>query len=417
MTTQADAGNLMAFGPAASSTPGGAHISDDVHVERLGSWAAAARLEHLWNDLLEDSASRTVFLTWEWLTSWWHTYGGSRQLMILTCMDRSGALLGIAPLYRDRKGVAPGLCLRVLRFIGDGTHDSDNLDFIARRGAERAAIQAFARWLDDHRREWDVLELNTLPAESPSACILLEACRARRWYVRCQEAPRALLRLPADASVYVASLSESMRSTIRNRTRHLERNHRVRFVRCENPTDLSCALHNLFRLNDKRWSARGQAAALAESPRRTFLEEATKRLQLRGWLDLWTLEVDGDVVATELGFRYGDTCSFLQAGFDPDWYSKNVGIVLRARILRHLIDSGIRYYDFLAGDDSYKFRWGADRLGYLSLRCAPRSSRGGFVLRLGVVADSTKEAVRRHTPAGAWSLSRQAFRWFRPSRA
>lgn len=417
MTTHADPMVLEPSRPrAAGSSPGAVETTEELHVERLDGWAASGGLEHLWNDLLADSASRTVFLTWEWLTSWWNAYGGSRQLMILTCLDRAGTLVGIAPLYCDRAPFIPGLSLRVLRFIGDGTHDSDNLDFIVRRGSEKSAIRAWSEWLDHHQRDWDLLELNSLPAESCLASLILEESRRRRWHVVSRETPRALLCLPRDGSAYLASLSESMRSTIRNRTRHLERNYRVRFVRCESAADLASALQHLFRLHGKRWEARGGGGAFGHSQRRAFLKEVTERLQVRSWLDFWSLEVDDQVVATELGFCYGDTRYFLQAGFDPDWYPKNVGVVLRARILRHLIDGGVRYYDFLDGGDDYKFRWGAERRSYLSLRCARACSRGGLFLRLGGLADSAKEALRRHTPASAWTVLRKAFRWVRPYR-
>ena len=37
----------------------------------------------------------------------------------------------------------------------------------------------------------------------------------------------------------------------------------------------------------------------------------------------------------------------------------SVGYVLRGRLLRNLIDRGIRRYDFLGGEDESKTRWGA----------------------------------------------------------
>lgn len=410
--------NPIPLGPSRpripESSPGAFAKAEALHVERLDSLAAAEGLEHLWNNLLAESASNTVFLTWEWLTSWWKAYGGSRQLMILTCVDRDGALVGIAPLYCDRTLLVAGLSLRVLRFVGDGTHDSDNLNFIVRKGAEKPAIQAWSEWLDRHHREWDILELNSVPAESCFASVMLEESRERHWRVMSEETPHALVCLPREWSSYLALLSGTMRSLIQRRTRHLERHHQVRYWSCEKPPDLAPALEQLFRLHGKRWEARGGPGAFVHDQRRDLLVDVTQRFMARGWLDFWSLEVDGQVVATELGFRYGDSYYFFQAGFDPAWYPRSVGLVLKATILRRLIEAGVCYYDFLAGGDDYRLRWGPELRSHLSLKFARARSRGGLFLQLGSLTDSAKEALRRHIPAAAWTILRQLYRWVHP---
>ncbi|MGQ0666228.1 MAG: GNAT family N-acetyltransferase, partial [Nitrospiraceae bacterium] len=109
-----------------------------------------------------------------------------------------------------------------------------------------------------------------------------------------------------------------------------------------------------------------------------------------------------------------NTYYFFQAGFDPDWYPKSVGLVLKATIMRHLIESGVQYYDFLAGGDDYRLRWGPELRSYLSLRLARSFSRGGFSIRLIGLALSVKEALRRHIPASAWAFLRRSYRRFRP---
>ena len=55
-------------------------------------------LRTAWNGLLASAVSNTVFLTWEWVTAWWSTYGKPGELRVLLAADDAGAIVGIAPL-------------------------------------------------------------------------------------------------------------------------------------------------------------------------------------------------------------------------------------------------------------------------------------------------------------------------------
>src|SRR5262245_54937044 len=84
-----------------------------------------------WNDLLSLSSANTIFLTWEWLFSWWECYAGKDDaLHIIVVRDNTGQLIGLLPLYRQLQPWLPFKPRRILRFIGDGSWDSDYLDAI-----------------------------------------------------------------------------------------------------------------------------------------------------------------------------------------------------------------------------------------------------------------------------------------------
>lgn len=54
-----------------------------------------------WNNLLTSDAANTVFLTWEWQSTWWRCLG-TGDLYLLAWFD-DGRLVGIAPLYLSRR--------------------------------------------------------------------------------------------------------------------------------------------------------------------------------------------------------------------------------------------------------------------------------------------------------------------------
>ena len=53
-------------------------------------------LREEWEALLQASAANGLFLTWEWLATWWKHFSVERELFVLTARA-SGELMAIAP--------------------------------------------------------------------------------------------------------------------------------------------------------------------------------------------------------------------------------------------------------------------------------------------------------------------------------
>ena len=61
-------------------------------------------LREVWNQLLSRSDSDTIFLTWEWLSSWWEAYTGpTDDLHIIVVRDQGGQITGIAPFFLTKQ--------------------------------------------------------------------------------------------------------------------------------------------------------------------------------------------------------------------------------------------------------------------------------------------------------------------------
>jgi CelD/BcsL family acetyltransferase involved in cellulose biosynthesis len=361
-------------------------------------------LRTAWEQLLLEFPTATTFCTMDWLLPWWRAFGGGQQLKVLAFFDSTQRLVAIAPLSVTTRRVASGVKLKLLRLMGDGSQDSDNLDLPVRPGLEDRFARALLDFLESEGNSWDFAELNTLPVESPGGNALRQLLGEKKWVAVEQQIPASAIALPATWEEYGRLLSAKERGKIGLRTRRLEKKYEVRIRRCADEDEIDSLLQALYQLHGKHWQLRGLPGTLHERGRRQFYGELARLLLPRRRLELWVLELQGKVVGAQFGLRYGTTVFSLQEGFDPDYAADSVGYVLRSQVLKNLIADGVRRYDFLGGADESKLRWGAKPGHYLDVSFARPFSAGSAYLRAQDYAGRSKSWLRRHLPRAAWEM-------------
>ena len=370
-----------------------------LQIQAFDSLQDLAILHADWESLVADFPHGTAFCTWMWLVPWWHAFAGSDQLRVVAVRD-SASLIGLAPLSLTTQPLF-GTSLRILRLMGDGSHDSDNLDLPVRPAWEAEFSQILFEWIEQQSSAWDVCQLRTLPAHSPVGNRLLSLSKARGWKTFVSSRPQSVVELPATWEAYLKRLSGKERGKIGLRARRLEKKYLIDIRKCTEEHDLDVALKALFELHGKHWQLRGLPGTLHVPERRRFYRELAGLLLACHRLEMWLLEADGKIVAAQFGLRHGDTVFSLQEGFDPEYSADSVGYVLRSQVLKNLIADGIRKYDFLGGTDDSKLRWGAEVRSYLNLEFARPRTRGSVHLQLKYKTNETKAWLREHLP-GAW---------------
>ena len=290
-----------------------------------------AGVEAAWRSLAE--ARGNAFVTPEWFRAWSTHYGADAQPAVIVASDPGSPPAGVLPLARQGG---------TLRFAGANLGYS----FAAAGAPVAAALPA----------GWRTLVLDNVEAGSSWVRELLAAQprRVAATTMRRAALPRAAL--PDSFDDFLAARSRNFRSQVRRKTRALENDHGARFRRTERPDELHADLEAFFRLHEARWDARGGSSARGERVRAFHLDFASAALE-RGWLRLWLLEVDGHAVAAWYGWRLGAVYSYYQAGFDPEWSDRSVGLVLLAHTFRAAIEEGAGVYDLLLGDEAYKGRF------------------------------------------------------------
>ena len=354
-------------------------------------------LRETWNLLLSSAASKTIFLTWEWVTAWWSTYGKPGQLRVLVASDDSGAVIGIAPLYRHTPKKY-GQTVSALSFIGDHSSDSDYLDFIIASGREAEVLEGFRRHLDDELSQGAVLDLNETPETSPSLPLLRQMAAAEKMIWRETDVPCGTVHLPETWEEYLAMLRPRFRTKVRSVLRSLEERSDVRFGFCDDAQQTQRLLQVLFDLHTRRWAEQGGPGVFGWDLKRRFYHELSDRLLERGWLRFSWLEWNGCILACQYGFAHDGTYFQLQEGYEPASEHWNVGVGLRAWSIRELLKQGIHEYDFMAGMGRHKTDWGAEtKLSKRLLLARPKPTTALFC-RGEKWEESAKEAAKKWIP-------------------
>jgi len=317
-----------------------------------------AALRGEWNDLLRRSRFDTIFLTWEWQTTWWRTLGVTRGPLYLLAAHDEQRLVGILPLYLTSDDAG-----RTLRVVGC-FEVADYLDLIVEAGHEEAVYRAFLDWLvGPEAPAWDALDLCNQPTLSLAHSRLPELARERGWSAEVsQEDVCPVIALPSAPDsdgweTYLATLDKKERHEIRRKLRRVEReapDAELRFVRGkEGLTDAVSVFIALHRL-----SRRDKDAFMDEQMQGFFHALATTCAE-HGWLQLSFLKVGGEPIATYFCFEYNNEVLVYNSGYDPQAYSQlSPGWVLLARLIQEAIVQGCARFDFLQGNEDYKHRFG-----------------------------------------------------------
>ena len=376
---------------------------DSVQIETYRNLEELRQLVPEWEKLLAAYPPATVFSSWEWLSSWWQNFAADQQLLVLAFRTPDSQLIGIAPLAIGRKKVAPGVLVRVLRLMGDGSGDSDNLDLLVRPGFEQIVARALLNQLRRQKTSWDICQLNTLPPNSSLAGGLFTLAAQHGWVGFEYRRAASAIHLPATWDEYLQKLSSEDQKNLTRYRRRLEKRYQVNIYRCSQESELPRVLDAMFRLHQARWQGAGELGSFGSEARRNFYYQLSRELLSRRSLELWVLELNGEITSAQYAFRFNHSVFQLQEGNDPARSSDRVGFILRGHVLKELIGEGVRVYDFLGGEPGYKARWGATLSHYRDLHFAPRFSYGGAVLWCTHNAASAKKWLRVHLPSPAWT--------------
>jgi CelD/BcsL family acetyltransferase involved in cellulose biosynthesis len=284
-----------------------------------------------------------VFILPDWLKVWFDNFGNGAAPFIFSIRQK-GDLIGIAPLQiRDKTA----------SFMGDADI-CDYLDFIVT--PENGEV--FCRLFLDQVIEKGIaaLDLRCLRPDSFTLKIMLPVIRQKGYDAVCEpDGVSVEAALPGAWDEYLAGLDAKQRHEVKRKLRRLEESGDVKFTVYDDGADILDRLEIFFTLF--RESRTDKTQFMTDQMENFFNAMISKTARL-GILKMGVLNVDGVPAAAVLCFDYHDAIYLYNNGYDPAYAGLSVGVLCKVLLLRYAIDEKKKTFDFLKGNEIYKYRLG-----------------------------------------------------------
>ncbi len=323
-----------------------------ISIEKANGEDVFASLQAEWRQLFAAGKCSSPFLSWEWLSVWHKWFGAGRTPFILKAY-RENRLIGLLPLCWQEKKVL-GMRFNRLGFIGETQGGADYLDLIAKPEDKAEILSAIFDFLKKEN-DFDVLCLENLASDSATVGFLQNFTKRQLRYTGLTSAICPQINL---SEGWEAVLKQSKRnSNFKRRLKQLEKMPDFEFRSITSPDEAQAAFERFFHLHQRRWLNNG-GSELSGHPRLvSFQRDLIPMLAQTGLLRFDEIWVEGECRASIYGLDDGQTFFYYNSGYDLDWSNKSVGLVLIGLSVKNAIARGNSLYDFLRGDETYKFDW------------------------------------------------------------
>jgi CelD/BcsL family acetyltransferase involved in cellulose biosynthesis len=339
-----------------------------MHIDAIDKFESFSTLKRDWDSVYRADPEAQFFLSWTWMSSWLSVIGRQNRWVILAAKLHADSSTYVAffPLrFRVKTNRSDGRPYREIAMAGN--RGADYTGLICVPAFQNDAIKAFAECLK--RLEWKILNLEFICASDQRIGLLLGQFPQQKFHIREVEDTNEIdnvnlcrcpyVKLPSDWNSYLNhELSTNSRQKIRRLIKKIESSTEFRITHTTAQTfDLDLSI--LLEFWALKWGGRkGERLDIIKRIYRTMLMHCFTRDSLflpvlwKGGVPLGALALLIDVEKRSLLFYVG--------GRDATVKSPPPGVVLHAYSIRYAIRRGFTTYDFLRGNERYKYSFGKE---------------------------------------------------------
>lgn len=326
-----------------------------------------------WDRVYMSDPSAQYFLSWAWLRAY---FGRRRRWFILALREREPGSPYVAffPL-RLVTNQDPKTGLFTDDIIMGGSRIADYTGFLSSPAYEDRAIAGFAHFL--RHQSWTTLLLENFNGSEERRDALIRALSEADVAVRrftpvdagIDQCICPAIQLPDSWEAYLETkMSSQTRQKLRRFLRQVEADPAFRITYATRET-VAGDLDILFRLWRGKWAEqKGEKAEAIIASAREMLFDAFDNGDLSLPI-LWHGDRPLGALANLLDRKRKEVLFYL-TGRDETWKTPSPGLVLHATAIRAAIAEGYRAYDFLRGNEPYKYAFGVEErlVSYQHLR-------------------------------------------------
>lgn len=309
---------------------------------------AFVALAETWDGVAVVGMTNTPFQTLAYQRAWWEH------------LQPTGATLYTVVVFAEERPLTIGcfyLLDGIVHFNGC-VEETDYLDLIA--APENAAAGWTAVFDALHSPsfpQWHTLDFCNVPNASPTRTILpqLAAKHGYNWQESVQEVC-PVITLADTFEGYLDSIDSKQRREINRKLRRAQAAG-VRLHVVGPDEDVVTAVDEFLVLLQ---ASTFEKRDWLNDGRRALFYDTAAAAQKAGTLQLLFVEVDGTRAAALFNFDYNGRIWVYNSGLEPNLYGPlSIGVVLTAMAIEYAVENGRSAFDFLRGNEIYKYRFGA----------------------------------------------------------
>lgn len=263
---------------------------------------------------------------------------------MLLSVHRGTELIAIVPLMRQGKKIS---------FVGS-SDVCDYMDFVVHRGQEDTVFSHLLDYLEP--MEWDTIDLRSLLPDSLGLSHFAPLAKRKNYLVEVtKEDVSPQLMIPSSWEKYLSQLEGKDRRELRRKLRRLDQTKSTQFYTITEKEKMHHSLEDFFELFKLSGDVK---AGFMTNQMRCFFNTMSYALSEEGNIRLSFLDVEGVRVASTICFDYEHEFYLYNSGYNPEYASFSVGLILKVFCLRDGIYEGKKRFDFLRGAEPYKYDLG-----------------------------------------------------------
>lgn len=352
-----------------------------MRIEVIETLADFSKLEDNWNAIYDADPDAQLFMSWQWLSCWLRQIASPWFILAAKADSKADSpYVAFFPMRVQTK-TENGRIHNELNMAGNFSADYTGL--LCAPGAEHLAIPAFARYVK--QLNWSRLNFDNFRVSEPRMRLLL--AHFPKASFQTSEISRIgkvdgidnglcpFAVLPPDWDAYLETLSTNTRQKIRRLLRQVDAAGEYR-ITVATPETVERDLNTLLQFWETKWTPR--KGSLTQTLVRSNRAMLTRSFHA-GLLYLPTLWKEDRPLAAlaTLTDSRKRSCLFYMTGRDETFDGPPPGVILHSHSIRYAIANGFTEYDFLRGNEPYKYSFGVKER---RIRCTVVGTKNGLNL-------------------------------------
>jgi CelD/BcsL family acetyltransferase involved in cellulose biosynthesis len=329
-----------------------------VVVAHRGGVEVVERWADEWRKLCSEGADDQPFYRPEWIAAHIRAFTPQAKFVLLT-VRCEGNLLFVLPLLQER-AVFSGVPVRKLR--GPVNNHSCRFDAVRQSSPQGdAAVVAAWNYLQN-LPGWDLLELHDVPEGGAIAALALAASNRGIHIARVPMRRNPYVPVPADpAGLTKLPVNARLRGKLRHIRRELDSHGGLKFLRVDKAE--RSVLDRFYELESAGWKGAEGSAIACNPATRQFYEEISQAAERFGYLCMYSLELDGELLASHFGLSLQGRYFSPKIAYNEKFPQFAPGHLIVSEILQDCASRGVSEYDITGIDDEWKMKWTSETRG------------------------------------------------------